>query len=77
VGVWKGQPVLDLCYEEDSSCDTDMNVVMKGNGEFIELQGTAEHGSFSEKDLHQLLALGKKGITEIIDLEKELFKGIL
>jgi ribonuclease PH len=77
VGVWKGQPVLDLCYEEDSSCDTDMNVVMKGNGEFIELQGTAEHGSFSEKDLHQLLALGKKGITEIIDIEKEIFKGIL
>ena len=77
VGIWQGAYFLDLTYLEDSQADVDMNVVMKGSGEFIEIQGTAEKGSFSEKDLSSFLELAKKGIEEIIDLEKDLFKDIL
>jgi ribonuclease PH len=77
VGIIKGKYMLDLDYDEDSAAEVDMNVVMKSSGEFIELQGTGEHGSFNEKDLSDLLALGKKGINEIIAIEKELFKGIV
>ena len=77
VGVWQGAHFLDLTYLEDSQADVDMNVVMKGSGEFIEVQGTAEKGSFSEKDLSSFLKLAKKGIEEIIEVEKDLFKDIL
>ncbi|MCF7907538.1 MAG: ribonuclease PH [Candidatus Omnitrophica bacterium] len=77
VGTWQGAHFLDLTYLEDSQADVDMNVVMKGSGEFIEVQGTAEKGSFSEKDLSSFLKLAKKGIEEIINLEKDLFKDIL
>ncbi len=77
VGIWQGAIFLDLTYLEDSQADVDMNVAMKGSGEFIEVQGTAEQGSFSEKDLTAFLKLAKKGIDEIIDLERDLFKDIL
>lgn len=77
VGTFQGVYFLDLTYEEDSQVEVDMNVVMKGSGEFIEVQGTAEHGSFSEKDLIAFLKLAKKGIKEIIDIERNLFKDIL
>lgn len=77
VGIWNGQCVLDLNFQEDSSAGVDMNVVMKGNGEFIELQGTAEHGSFSQKDLTSFLQLAQKGIEEIIAIEKKLFKDVM
>ena len=65
VGVYKGVPVLDLDYAEDSDCDTDMNVVMTDGGGFIELQGTAEGHAFRRDELDALLALAEKGIGEL------------
>ena len=70
VGVYQGQPVLDLDYAEDSQCDTDMNVVMDGNGGFIELQGTAEGEAFSREHLEALLGLAEKGIGELLALQQ-------
>ena len=66
VGVIDGQPALDLCYEEDSRADADMNVVMTGDGRFIEIQGTGEGAPFSRGELDELLALAEKGIRELI-----------
>ncbi|MFH1771874.1 MAG: ribonuclease PH [Candidatus Omnitrophota bacterium] len=77
VGVVKGVSILDLSYAEDSKADVDMNVVMKGMGEFIEVQGTGENSSFSRDELGSLLDLAKTGIDEIIDIERNLFKDIL
>lgn len=74
VGVINGNPVLDLCFKEDSQADVDMNVVMRGSGEFTEIQGTGEHSTFSHDELSSLLGLAKKGIEEIIDMEKKLLK---
>ncbi len=71
VGVYKGVPVLDLDYAEDSQCDTDMNVVMDGNGGFIELQGTAEGAAFSREHLNALLGLAEKGINELLVLQQK------
>jgi ribonuclease PH len=71
VGVYQGVPVLDLDYAEDSQCDTDMNVVMDGNGGFIELQGTAEGAAFSREHLNALLGLAEKGIAELLTLQQE------
>ena len=71
VGVYKGTPVLDLDYAEDSGCDTDMNVVMTGSGGFIEVQGTAEGAAFSRKELDDLLSLAGKGIGELVGLQKQ------
>ena len=66
VGVYKGTPVLDLDYAEDSDCDTDMNVVMNDGGGFIELQGTAEGHAFRREELDALLALAEKGIADLV-----------
>lgn len=71
VGIHNKTPVLDLDYAEDSQAHTDMNVVMTDVGSFIEVQGTAEGDAFHESELHALLALAKKGIQEIIHLQKE------
>jgi ribonuclease PH len=71
VGVYEGTPVLDLDYAEDSSCDTDMNVVMTGTGGFIEVQGTAEGAAFSKQELDALLGLADKGIKELVLLQKK------
>jgi ribonuclease PH len=71
VGVYRGTPVLDLDYAEDSSCDTDMNVVMNDGGGFIELQGTAEGHAFRREELDALLALAQKGIDELLRLQRE------
>ncbi len=70
VGVWEGVPVLDLDYAEDSTCDTDMNVVMNDGGGFIELQGTAEGHAFRRDELDALLALAGKGIAELCELQR-------
>lgn len=70
VGVIDGEPMLDICYEEDSKADVDMNLVMNENGEFVEIQGTGEHNSFSKEEFNKLLELGEKGIKEIIELQK-------
>lgn len=66
VGIIAGEPRLDLCYAEDSQAEVDMNVVMTGNGKFVEIQGTAEILPFSKENLFQLLSLAEKGIREIL-----------
>jgi ribonuclease PH len=66
VGIFKGEPVLDLDYPEDSACQTDMNVVMTGAGRFVEVQGTAEGEPFARGELDQLLALAGRGIAELV-----------
>ena len=74
VGMSAGVPVLDLDYVEDSTSGTDMNVVMTGSGRFIEIQGTAEGAPFSEVELTQMLALAKKGCSEIHAAQREALK---
>lgn len=74
VGIVNGKALLDLDYEEDSSCDTDMNVVMTNSGDFVEIQGTGEGGSFQRKQLDQLLDLASLGITGLIDLQNQGLK---
>ena len=74
VGIYQGVPVLDLDYPEDSSCDTDMNVVMTSKGGMIELQGTAEGVSFSRSELNALLDLAEQGIQELIQLQIDALK---
>jgi ribonuclease PH len=71
VGIVQGTPLLDLEYTEDSSCDTDMNVVMTGAGHYVEVQGTAEGAAFSRKEMDALLMLAEKGITELITLQQQ------
>jgi len=70
VGVVDGVPVLDLPYVEDSVADVDMNVVMQGSGDFVELQGTAEGAAFGRGELDSLIGLADKGIREIIEMQK-------
>lgn len=70
VGIVKDQLYLDLCYEEDSNACVDMNVIMTGSGKFVELQGAAEESPFSYHQLIELLDLGKKGIHELIQLQR-------
>jgi len=69
VGIVGGVALLDLEYTEDVSCDTDMNVVMTGAGNFVEVQGTAEGVAFTRKEMDQLLALAEKGIGELVGLQ--------
>lgn len=71
VGVYEGQPVLDLDYAEDSQAETDMNVIMDEAGGFIEIQGTAEADPFSREALEGMLAHAEKGINELIALQKQ------
>lgn len=73
VGIDKEQGILlDLNYEEDSSAEVDMNVIMTGSSSFVELQGTGEEATFSREDLNGLLGLAEKGIQELIDKQKEV-----
>ncbi|WP_110953492.1 ribonuclease PH [Anaerosinus massiliensis] len=73
VGILEdGTPVLDLCYEEDSKAVVDMNVVMTGNGNFIEVQGTGEQRPFSRTELNVLLEKAEKGIFALIDYQKDV-----
>ena len=74
VGIYQGSAVLDLDYNEDSQCDTDMNVVMDGNGGFIEVQGTAEGAAFTRTQLNELLALAESGVSELMRLQQDAFK---
>jgi ribonuclease PH len=71
VGIYRGLPVLDLDYAEDSTCDTDMNVVMNDGGGFIELQGTAEGHAFRRDEMDALLVLAEKGIGELMAAQRE------
>ena len=72
VGLIKGEPMLDLCYTEDSGADVDMNVVMNGSGKFIEIQGTAEETPFSRENYDQMLDLAVNGIQELIRLQNRM-----
>ena len=71
VGIVQGTPLLDLEYTEDSTCDTDMNVVMTGAGGFVELQGTAEGAAFSRGEMDALLGLADKGIRELVAAQRK------
>ena len=74
-GIYRGVPVLDLDYAEDSSCDTDMNVVMNDGGGFIELQGTAEGHAFRRGELDAMTSLAEAGITRLVALQREALAG--
>ena len=71
-GIWQGTPVLDLDYAEDSTAETDANFVLTGSGGLVEIQGTAEGAPFSDEQLGQLLKLARKGIGELIELQKKV-----
>ena len=75
VGVVDDEPMLDLCYEEDVRAATDMNVVMTGDGRFVELQGTAEGDPFDRRELDELLALAEAGCAELTDLQRSALVG--
>ncbi len=77
VGVLNNNMILDLCYEEDSRAEVDMNVVMTGEGEFIEIQGTAERKPFSKDKMDAMLDLAKKGIEELFSIQRKLVGDIL
>ena len=70
VGIVRGVPLLDLEYTEDSSCDTDMNVVMTGSGHFVEVQGTAEGAAFGRDEMNALLDLASAGIAELVQAQR-------
>jgi ribonuclease PH len=77
VGILNGNLILDLCYDEDSKAEVDMNIIMTGSGGFIEIQGTAERSPFNKEQMDKLLLLAKKGIEDLIDMQRNLLKGIL
>ena len=74
VGIYQGEPVLDLDYAEDSNAETDMNVVMNNAGHFIEVQGTAEGHAYTRDEMNSMLDLAEKGINEIIAVQDEALK---
>lgn len=74
VGTLDGKSALDLCYAEDNQAGVDLNVVMTGSGRFVEVQGTAEHQPFSVAELEGLLRLAKKGVSELIAIQKRFVK---
>ena len=71
VGIYKGEPVLDLDYAEDSTAETDMNVIMTDQGGFIEVQGTAEGKTFAREELDAMLKLAEQGIGELAELQRQ------
>jgi len=77
VGIVDKELCLDLSYEEDSRAELDMNVVMTGAGEFIEIQGTAERNPFSKEQMDKLLELSKAGIMDLFKIQRNLLKGVL
>jgi len=77
VGIVAGELVLDLNYEEDSKAEVDMNIVMTGKGEFIEIQGTAEKKPFNHSQMDKLLELAKKGVSDLVQIQRDLLKDLL
>jgi ribonuclease PH len=71
VGIVEGVPLLDLKYDEDSRAEVDMNIICTGDGRFIEVQGTAERAPFTEDQMNQLLGLARKGIEQLITVQRE------
>ncbi|MDD5044659.1 MAG: ribonuclease PH [Candidatus Omnitrophica bacterium] len=76
IGIVDGTPLLDLAYEEDVRAEVDMNIVMTADGEFIEIQGTAERETFDKTQMNMLLELAEKGIKELVSYQKKLLKDI-
>ena len=74
VGVINGEPALDLCYQEDAAADVDMNIVMTGSGNLVEIQGTAEGSPFSTSTLDELIGLSREGIKRLVSIQKELVR---
>ncbi|MGD8628372.1 MAG: ribonuclease PH, partial [bacterium] len=74
VGIVGGVPMLDLCYSEDSAAEVDFNVVMTGRGRFVEVQGTAEGMAFTKADMDRMLALARKGVRELLEVQKRALK---
>jgi ribonuclease PH len=72
VGIVDGLAILDLCYQEDSVADVDINVVMTSSGEFVDIQGTGENATFSRQDLDQMLKLAYKGIGQLIEAQRQV-----
>jgi ribonuclease PH len=77
VGIVNNELLLDLCYEEDSKAEVDMNIVMTGNGEFIEIQGTAERAPFSKDKMDKMLALAKKGIEDLFTIQRKFIGDLI
>ncbi len=72
VGLVRGVPMLDLCYDEDSQADVDMNVVMTGAGRFVEVQATAEHVPFDDDQMARLLAMARAGIAQLVEVQRRV-----
>ena len=68
--------MLDLCYEEDSRADVDMNMVITGRGKLVEVQATAEHHPFDDAQLAEMMGLAKKGIAKLVGCQREFLKGL-
>ncbi len=75
VGICQGQPILDLCYSEDSQAEVDLNLVMDGQGRYIEVQGTAEGRPFSRAQLDVMLSLGEQGVRSLMVLQRAALEG--
>jgi ribonuclease PH len=71
VGIVRGVSMLDLCYDEDSQADVDMNIVMTAGGSFIEIQATAERSPFGDEQMAQLIALGRAGIAQLVEMQRK------
>lgn len=76
IGIVEGRILLDLCYEEDSKADVDMNFVMTGSGKFIEVQGTAENSPFTQKQMERMTNIARQGIKEILKVQKKVIAAI-
>jgi ribonuclease PH len=74
VGLVSGEPLLDLCYEEDSRAEVDMNVVMTSSGRFVEVQATAEQTPFEQEQMNRLLELARHGIGQLIEIQKDVLR---
>jgi ribonuclease PH len=72
IGIVEGKIFLDLCYQEDSKADVDMNFVMTGSGKFIEVQGTAESAPFTKKQMEKMTELAQEGIKELLKTQKQV-----
>jgi ribonuclease PH len=75
LGLVEGRLLLDLCYEEDSSATADFNVVMTGDGRWVEVQGTAEGAPFGRRDLDEMLDLAERGVGQVLDLQRQVLAG--
>jgi ribonuclease PH len=75
VGIWRGQPILDLCYAEDSQAEVDLNVVMDGQGRYVEVQGTAEGQPFARTQLDAMLGLAEQGIHSLLSQQRAAVGG--